>query len=109
MQSAIVGDDFVQVNDALFMGVADFDIKSEARGNELMDLINGINLSFYDIINSNGIGFIKFGTIVDLTGLEVEKTIHRFRVSLNFDAVITAENVSPFIKSVQVNYLYIGG
>ena len=109
MQTQIVGDDFVQRNDALFVGVVDFDVKSVDAGNSMMDLINGINLSFYDIINDNGIGFINFATPVDLTGLEVEKTIRRYRVSLHFDVVITAESISPFIKSVEVNNLNIGG
>jgi len=107
-QSAIVGDDFVQVNDALFMGMVDFDVKSSSRGDELLDLINGVNLSIYDELNNSGIGFIRFGTIVDLTGLEVEKTIGRFRVTMYFDVVITAENTAPFIKSVEVNNIIIG-
>ena len=109
IQKQIVGDDFVQQNDALFSGVVDFDIKSISADQAILDLINGTNLTTYDELNGNGIGYIAWQSVVDLTGIEVEKTIKRFRVSLLFNVVITAEQVTPFIKSVQVNNLYIGG
>jgi hypothetical protein len=72
----------------------------------ILDLTNKSNLQQYtDMLKEDGIGFLSFSGQLDLTGLDFDKVRERATTEMNFNVVLTAEEVVPFIKTVSIEYV----
>jgi len=105
-QNEVLADDFKSSADALFLITYQFMMIGDGATQTVLDLMNKSNLQQYsDMLRVGGLGFNTFGGIQDLTGLDFDKVRERAVTEININAVLTAEEVVPFIKTVEVEYI----
>jgi hypothetical protein len=102
-QTTILPDDIEQKADAFFSIQYDFLYRGDGARQVILDLVNKSNLEdAKTFFRDQGIGFEFFLGITDLTGLDIDVVREQAMTTLQINAVITAEQIVPIIKTVEI-------
>ena len=104
-QAEVRPDDMSSQADALYLSTYQFMMIGDGARQAILDLINRVNLEQYSkFLKDEGVGFISFSGIKDLTGLDFDKVRERAVTEFNFNVVLSANETVPIIKTIAIAY-----